>query len=260
VAAAVCLAGCNRHTDAGDNVVANADYAADNLEAVADNTSNSNAASANSAAADPVTYCPRLDEQVPASTCAWFTDIKKHLPGGTGVFNPPQRMYRGETETVEFSLVAGSDDAPAEAQVETAGRNVQHVETPITPRMAAELKGEGFRIEPAGRQEQDLGAAGSGYWSWQVTALPGQRHFLVLRAFAFAKGPGKAPRQVWAETLHREVTVPIRTRDRVSDFVDSSTSWFGRLSIWLKALAGLIVAAGAVWAAIRYFGKKQSQA
>jgi protein involved in sex pheromone biosynthesis len=40
------LGACNKHTDAGDNVVANADNAADNLEAVADNTSNDNAAAA----------------------------------------------------------------------------------------------------------------------------------------------------------------------------------------------------------------------
>jgi hypothetical protein len=48
------LGACNKHTDAGDNVVENAENVADNLDEVADNMSNDTAADVTENQADAV--------------------------------------------------------------------------------------------------------------------------------------------------------------------------------------------------------------
>src|SRR4051812_28886684 len=225
-AAALLLSACEGAPmgAAGDGG-ANAENVMDNLDDVALGSEGSDARNASGNVAgrvdDPLAYCPKIDETVAASVCEWFTHPEKHLPQGTGAFNPPATMRRGDTVTVEFSLVEGTGaaaESAAAAPIETEGRGLKTVQSSITPHMAAELTGDGFKISPAGRVEHDMGATGSGYWSWQVTALAGPKHVLVLHAFAFAKGPGKAPRQVWTETLRKPVQVPVRAEDRFSDF------------------------------------------
>ncbi|MEP7008046.1 MAG: hypothetical protein ABI810_18840, partial [Sphingomonas bacterium] len=56
--------------------------------------------------------------------------------------------------------------------------------------------------------------------------------------------------------LHRTIKVKVHIGDRVGKGIKQATDQSTGLTTLMKALLGLVVAAGALWAAIRTFGKK----
>lgn len=229
-------------------------------EAAQNTSSVETGAPATAAADDPVEYCAALQEPAPASLCRLYAELPNKLERGVAAFTPPASMRRGDTVQVEFAIAQGSDMAEATDLVVGHGAPVQQFRPKIGRYMAAELRGEGFEIDPAGPQEQDLFLSGAARWIWQVKAVRAPRHVLSLSAWVKAKAPDGQLKPVWFRTVHRQVAVPVRTPDRISDFLDDSLAWIGRLEIWVKALAALVMALAGLWLGIRRFGKPQPAA
>lgn len=208
---------------------------------------------------DPVEYCAVLEEDARRSACRRYAELPKQLEDGVAAFNPPREMTRGETATVEFAVARGSDASMAlEMLSETS--EVQQFRPKVGRFMAAQLKGAGFEISPVGVREEDLFVSGGAMWSWQVKALRAPRHSLTLSAWVKTKAPDSTLKPVWFRTVNRTVRVPVRARDRVSDFLDDSIDWLKRLNIWTKALLALIGTLSSLVVAIKLFGLKEAGA
>ena len=147
---------------------------------------------------------------------------------------------------------------------------VEHLFTPAVGRfIEAQLLGDsGLAVaaDPATPAVQDLGAGDGGLWIWKVEALTEGQRTLTLRTRVMSRQqdgsflPRGAP---FTDT--KTVMVTVSTGDRFTDNL-------GLFDRWLKALASptesltnlltllvtLIGAAGAVLAAVRAFGKRDS--
>lgn len=118
--------------------------------------------------------------------------------------------------------------------------------------MAAELKGEGFVVEPRGKQKKDLFVSDTARWDWTVTPVRASRHKLTVSAYVVIKSPDGSDNENLIRTFHHDVVVHVPIGAKVADGMDDTIEWMGRANRWLLALAGLMSGGVlAVWLAFR---------
>lgn len=199
-------------------------------------------------------WCEAANDNVSPTECARLTGFVQHLTIGEGGINAPQTMYVGDTDQLTFAIT----DKPAKNPVgDVLGETpTETMPVKVTRRMAAELTGVGFEIKPAGNQARDLSATGGAFWSWTITAQPGASHKLDLSVYVNSARANDPPELHLVRVLHRNIKVKVHIGDRVDKGIKRATDQSTGLTTLMKALLGLVVAAGALWAAIRTFGKK----
>ncbi|MCG2839909.1 hypothetical protein L6Q21_02790 [Sandaracinobacter sp. RS1-74] len=210
-------------------------------------------------------YCPAVEEQLPPEECAALTQVQT----GSGALKTPAQMLIGQPEVVTLALSreAGSS-APSDAVAGAPG-----VERPLAPAVgrwmeATLIPGPGLKasISPETPALQDLFASEDAYWQWTVEATePGQRQ-LTLRTRVMVKGAdGEFRPRGRGFTRQYPIDVAVSRREGVIRDLEKAGKDAGRVAEtgggWEKlfyALAALVIALGAVWAAIRGFGKTKS--
>jgi len=207
------------------------------------------------AVTDPGTpWCAAADDNVSPADCTRLTDFVQHLKIGEAGINAPAAMYVGDTDQLTFAI---TNDPKANPVSDVLGSQpTQEMPVKVTRRMAAELTGVGFGITPTGNQARDLSATGGAFWSWTIAAQPGANHKLDLSVYVNSAAANAPPELHLVRVLHKDIKVKVRLGDRLDTDLKSATDRSNALSTLLKALLGLVVAAGALWAGIRAFGKK----
>ncbi|MEO6218475.1 MAG: hypothetical protein ABIO86_20785 [Sphingomonas sp.] len=199
-------------------------------------------------------WCDAADDNVSPAECARLTGFVQHLKIGEAGINAPETMYVGDTDQLTFAITNNPTANPVGDVL--GGTPTETMPVKVTRRMAAELTGVGFDIKPAGNQARDLSATGGAFWSWTITAQPGASHKLDLSVYVNSARANEPPELHLVRVLHRNIKVKVRIGDRVDKGIKRATDQSTGLTTLMKALLGLVVAAGALWAAIRTFGKK----
>ncbi len=211
------------------------------------------------AATDPATpWCAAADDNVSTADCTRLTDFVQHLKIGEAGINAPAAMYVGDTDQLTFAI---TNDPAANPVGDVLGTQpTERMPVKVTRRMAAELTGIGFGITPSGSQARDLSATGGAFWSWTIAAQPGANHKLDLSVYVNSAAANAPPELHLVRVLHKDIKVKVRLGDRLDTDLKNATDKSNALSTLLKALLGLVVAAGALWAGIKAFGKKPEDA
>ncbi|MEO8373973.1 MAG: hypothetical protein ABI471_02020 [Sphingomonas bacterium] len=199
-------------------------------------------------------WCDAADDNVSPAECARLTGFVQHLKIGEAGISAPETMYVGDTDQLTFAITNNPTANPVGDVL--GGTPTETMPVKVTRRMAAELTGVGFEIKPAGNQARDLSATGGAFWSWTITAQPGASHKLDLSVYVNSARANEPPELHLVRVLHRNIKVKVRIGDRVDKGIKRATDQSTGLTTLMKALLGLVVAAGALWAAIRTFGKK----
>jgi hypothetical protein len=189
--------------------------------------------------------------------CRRVTEIWDNLERGKGAIDAPPEMVRDEAATVSFAVAGESSGTTVEEVLDVEALNGSVEEVKIGGRMAAELTGRGFKIEPKGKVRKDIGPAGSMLWEWQVTPLKDHGPGLRVQAFVVVPGPNETEQDIFLKTYKKDVLVKVTSGQRAADWMDESAAWFARGNNWLKALAGFLAALAAVWAALKAFRPKR---
>ena len=216
-------------------------------------TSNTSLDGSGTKAAPPeqAAFCEVVGETMTPSQCRAFEEAWATLKQGVGAISKPERMRRGETATVALVLGRGSDTrgTGGDRLRDLLGREPDETfKTRVGRRMAAQLSGNGFKIEPAGLVTKDLFLGEGQIWEWKVTALKGPRHALRLSAYAVIPSPDGLKENL-LRTVQLSIPVELTWQQRLEDATES-------LSVLEKLLLGLaaLVAAGAgLWAALKKF-------
>lgn len=214
--------------------------------------------------AAPLPWCAAVEERLSAEECATLTQVQT----GSGALKTPAQIMVGKAEVVTLALsrTTGSG-APSEAVAGAPG-----VERPLAPAVgrwmeATLIPGPGLKatISPDTPALQDLFASEDAYWQWTVEATePGQRQ-LTLRTRVMVKGEdGEFRPRGRSFTRQYPIDVAVSRREGVIRDLEEAGKDAGRVAETgggfeklLYALAALVVAAGAIWAAVRGFGKRE---
>lgn len=214
---------------------------------------------------DAPVHCPAVEEPLPPAECAALTQVQT----GSGALKTPPQMTVGQPEVVTLALSrAAGSSAPSEALAGAPG-----VERPLAPAVgrwmeATIIAGPGLKatISPQTPELQDLFASEDAFWQWTVEATePGARQ-LTLRTRVMVKGAdGEFRPRGRGFTRQYPIDVRVSQREGVIRDIEQAGKDAGRIAEtgdgWEKffyALAALVVAIGAVWAAIRGFGKAKA--
>jgi hypothetical protein len=191
---------------------------------------------------DAEPFCNIIQDRIPAAECDYYQEVWNRLGSGQAAFDVPQVMRRGVTAQVSFALVRaeqGSDASAAAASLlDSAPERSATIR--VGRRMAVNLSGEGFRIEPQGLQERDLGPGGQARWDWRVTPEVRGHKTLTISAYVVVQPPNGPRTENLIRTLSQEVDVDVSASDRAKDIAEASKSWLGIANEWLLALAALI--------------------
>lgn len=201
-----------------------------------------------------IIYCGVIQDRVPRSECDYYEEIRENLAEGEAAIIAPDKMVRGEKTRVSFAITRDPRATPLKDVL--PGEPSEKFKAKVARRMAAQLEGQGFTVEPSGIVHKDLFLGDAMRWDWVVTPLRARSHRLTLSAYVAVKTP-EGDKENLIRTVSRDVIVEVPVGTRVGDAMDDSVDWMGRGQNWLKALGGLIAALGAVWLAIRTFGKPQ---
>lgn len=195
-------------------------------------------------------FCPILQDRASRSDCDYFDQIWANLRTGTGAFDAPEEMTRGEMRTVSFAVARNESIPPAEV-LGTAPD--EQFKLKVARRMAALLQGEGFTIEPKAIQYQDLFIGEGARWEWQVTALKARRHRLSLSAYVVVASPDGKQKENLLKTVTRDIPVRVTWTQWYQDVVDDITSASNTTKGLLASLTALLIALIAFQDKIRTF-------
>ena len=209
---------------------------------------------------DEVIYCKVLRDRITRAQCDHYTEIWSMLEVGAGGVEFPDTMVRGETETVSFALTAEQEDSEAALKDALGGAPDQTVRLKVGRKMAAQLHGVGFRIEPEGLQQQDLFLSDSTRWEWRVTPLRASRYRLLLSAYVVVPAADGSEKESFLKTLELPLSVEVTWGHKFGDFLDDSQAWLERGTNWLAALAGFLAALVGVLAYFKFRKPKTDEA
>lgn len=201
-------------------------------------------------------YCVMLDRSAPVDDCVRLGNEEDYSIEGRGSLSTPSQIYRGQSTKVRFVVTAGNDQHAADEVARTTDGIVRPSGPSVrfSRHMMAHLTGEGFEISPSGPVRVDTENSGNATWEWTVTPKRSSRHYLRVEAWTLRNVGGKLVKG--KPVFYPPVTIKVPVRffpERTSDIMDDTANWFDKGTNWFKALGALILAAGAVWAALRAF-------
>jgi hypothetical protein len=197
--------------------------------------------------------CPALGRRETRATCA----AAGYLTDAAAAFNVPSPMARGETYRIRLAIERDADQARAVAAVDALPGETRAFGTKSGRFMRATLSGRNFEVTPLSPEQQDLFASDLGIWEWDVKPTAGGAQTLSLRTFVEAPDSDGKLRPAATQIEDREIRVTVTLWDDVGDAMTASEGWMKRGENWLIALAALIAALGAVWLAVRRFGRRE---
>jgi len=196
-----------------------------------------------------IIYCDVLHDRASRSQCAYYSQIWSKFDIGAGGIHVPPSIVRGETATVSFAISRDENSASLSDALGSAPDT--KVKLKVGRLMAADLQGDGFKIEPTGLQKRDLFLGDSTRWDWQVTPLKAPKYRLVLSAYVVVKAADGSEKESFLKALELPLPVTITWGQRVSDFMDDSLAWLTKGTNWLKALTAFLLALGGLFAVFR---------
>lgn len=188
---------------------------------------------------ETLAFCEILNDRATVAECRYFTEIWSALKSGSGGIVFPERMLRGERRTVSLVVSRG---APATTEALLGERPSESFQLKVARRMAAELKGEGFEVDPAGLQLRDLNIGEGARWDWQVTAVKSPRHNLTLSAYAVVLSPDGSRNDSLIRSLKRDIPVDVGWRQKYADFVVGVVGLSDLTKTLVAALGALLAA------------------
>jgi len=197
------------------------------------------------------TYCDAIQADAPPADCSRYAREKTNLKDGIAAFNPPRAMTVGKSEDLILSV--GPKEKAAEVHEAVGGPVASHTEAAVKVGhyMTATLSGGGFKIDPEGPQQRELALNRMQTWQWKVTPTdPGARKLQLIVSSDASDAQGKVTKfELDNQTF--DVNVQVSGKQKVLDTLDSGKSIFDSLKGSLTALAGVLAAIGAVWAAAK---------
>ncbi len=200
-----------------------------------------------------VIHCDVLNDRTTAAQCDYFKEIRAKLATGEAALDIPDPIVRGETATVSFVVTRDPASSPVGDLLGSAPDD--QFKLKVGRWMAAQLRGDGFEIEPADLQLRDLFTGDGARWDWQVTPKRAPHYRLILSAYVVVGAADGTKKETLLKSIEREVPVQVTLGQRFDDFFKDSTAWLTSGTNWLKALAGFIAAAIALWFTV--FRKKE---
>lgn len=214
-------------------------------------------------AADGRQYCDVIADYATQADCAYYRDISARLESGSAALTAPPQMTRGVPATVEFAIARPpSPDRPAavtDAEELLTAEPTLTKAIPVGRRMAVQLEGDGFAIEPEGLREADLGLTGAARWQWAVTPTVGGSRRLVLSAYVIVQAPDGTRGQNLIRTMHQDVEVAVAASEQADSIFAAVVKWLGNLKNLLGLLAAVVLAALGVRVAWRKFRKGEAE-
>lgn len=225
------------------------------------------------APAGEIPYCEAIDAFIDAAECRRMEVQKARLGHGIAAFAPPQKMVVGEAQDLTLAI-GDKDQAGDEDDLDTKiGDALGNAAAPVRVKvkvgrfMKATLSGSSFTIRPLSDEAKDLGASRFATWQWRVTPTEAGARTMLLKVEADAIGSdGK---QTTLELASKSVTIAVgvskaqKYTDRMTatqKTMDETTTTLGSLKNLLLALGAVIIAGGAVYAALRGRGGKPPDA
>lgn len=186
---------------------------------------------------------PRPAPAQPAPAALDIDAYVDSLPTESLAFNAPDRLLITETATVRLRLEPGLDGEAASAAFEATRAEDQPGEirvatSVISPEMEASLTAaEGIEVRALTRERQAVSRRDPTEWLWEIKAVSGGSHRLMLSVYAFAPG-GTAGRKV--KTVEELLLVEVPVARRITGFLGDNWEWLwtllgAPLGAWLFA-------------------------
>jgi len=196
-----------------------------------------------------VIFCDILRDRATRADCDYYHEILAKLEVGAGGVDMPATIDRGDTATISFAISANPDQAPVAEML--GAKPKENVTLKIGRKMAVELQGDGFKIEPVGLQQRDLFIGQGARWDWRVTALKASHYRLLLSAYVVVPGPNDSNKPNLLKTLELTLPVHVTWSDWFDDLLTNSTAWLTKGTNWIKALTAFLLALLALFAIFR---------
>ncbi|HEX8644913.1 MAG TPA: hypothetical protein VF702_13465 [Allosphingosinicella sp.] len=202
-------------------------------------------------------YCELVEAYVSVRHCDTLQRQRGALQARRLELIAPAQMYRDERADVRALLRRPESPATAAAP----GQVRAEVRVQAASTMVAQLTGEGFEIEPAGWIERGAGPERTASWNWTVKPVgaEGPRTLrVVARPRLAAPGGPSADLEEYEATASVRVTLRPGTRslEAAKNATEQGEGWTKALA----ALAALVTAAGALFAAVRKLVKPKAGA
>jgi hypothetical protein len=195
-------------------------------------------------------YCARVQDRISAADCAYYEEVWGRMERGQAAIDVPPQMVRGTPVRVSFAVNRAEAEVSANEMLDSSPEQTAQIR--VGRRMAVQLQGEGFTVEPQGLVERDLGPGGAERWDWTVTPQRRGRLTLTFSAYVVMRPGGAERSQSLIRTLAREVDVTVSPADVTKDAITESKGWFELTTGWLVALTALIgTGLLGLWVAIR---------
>jgi hypothetical protein len=212
-------------------------------------------------ATGPRVYCPLLEEEVPPIVCERATAVDRGVAG----VKAKSEMVLNEVQVVRLVVSRTGDTGAVVDELGGPDEVYRQFKLATGRYMEAQLVSDGgLEIKPTGWIRRDLGAGDLEDWEWQVKALAKGRHQVILRTRvmkeledgSFIPRPGR-------ESEPQYVDVRITGEQNIEEKIGLFTRWTQALAAPAESLTNLLTllgtlvgAAGALWAALRAFGRK----
>lgn len=168
-------------------------------------------------------WCEVLQDEATPDECDRYGAAVEHLRKGAAALNPPKSMEEGETRQVHFAISRGSTSplgmVPGPIEQKRA------LQIKVGRRMAAELQGDGIFVKPLSSTVQDLGAAETATWTWEIKALPAKQHSLQLTTYVEIPDESGTLERAWAKTDSYDVTVDVGWSEHLSRTLSGAITW-----------------------------------
>ncbi len=218
---------------------------------------------------DPATYsaakelfCAHAGQAMTVKACEVYADPGVFSSPGHASLSTPSSMYRGQTGTVRFAVVADPRGIGSAGLVASSGaKTVTVKDVRFGTIMEARLYGEGFTITPARMVRIDAEETGEARWVWTITPVRATRHTLRIEGWVLRqKADGTMVRALPIHHPEIDVVVPIRWfPEWVHDLMDDSQLWFADGANWAKALSGFVAGLAILWTGLRTFGWRRGK-
>jgi hypothetical protein len=186
-----------------------------------------------------IIFCQRLSDQSTRRECDLYNQIWSNLSPGAGGIKFPDEMVRGETRRVSFVISRSKDVSTDILLGEKADKEF---ELKVARRMAAQLQGEGFAIDPSMLVYRDLHIGQGARWDWSITAMKGSRHSLTLSAYVVVNSPDGKGNETLLKSYSQDIPVSVTWLLWYEDWVENVRSFSTTTKALFVALGALLVA------------------